>query len=137
MHRHLRRVAREFQRRWEETGGATGGGAKSGELTGGGAGGKVARPRPFGTATSGASGTRPSRPLGTPPSGPSGTSPSGPSATSPRGPSGTNLSRRLESSPSRTKRRHENIDRPASQSGSNTAAERASARTLHKPGGDS
>jgi DNA-binding FadR family transcriptional regulator len=112
MHRHLRRVAREFQRRWEGTGGGTGGGAKSGELTGGGAGGKVARPRP----------------LGTPPSRPSG--------TSPRGPSGTTPSRRLESSPSRPKR-HQDIDRPASQSGSNTAAERASARTLHKPGGDS
>ena len=111
MHRHLRRVAREFQRRWEETSGGTGGGTDSGELTGGGPSGRVAQLRPLGTSSS-----------------PSGTSPSSPLGTS---------SRPLRTSPSRTERRHDDIERPASQSGSNTAAERASARALHKPGGDS
>ena len=77
MHRHLKRVAREFQRRWDETGGGT----KCNELTGKGAGARVA--------------------------------------------------------PLHSRRLHQDIDRPASQSGSNTAAERASARALHKPGGDS
>ena len=76
MHRHLRRVAREFQRHWDESGGHT----EAHELTGSGAGARVA---------------------------------------------------------SRARRRNQDIDRPASQSGSNTAAERASARALHKPGGDS
>jgi DNA-binding FadR family transcriptional regulator len=113
MHRHLRRVAREFQRRWEETGGGTGGGARPGELTGRGASGTVA------------------------PLGPSGTSPSGPSGPTPSGPVRTSSSRPPDSSPSRAKHPHEDNDRPASQSGSNTAAERAWARTLHKPGGDS
>ena len=103
MRRHLRRVAREFQRRWEETGGGTVGGAGSHELTGAGTSGRVAPLGPLGT----------SRPLGTSPSRPS------------------------ETSPSRNERRLDDIDRPASQSGSNTAAERASARPLHKPGGDS
>lgn len=98
MHRHLRRVAREFQRRWDgkslmdEAGGST----KAGELTGEEAGVSVAPLRPLGTSP--------------PP---------------------------LESSTSRARRRLKDIDRPASQSGSNTAAERASARTLHKSGGGS
>ena len=88
MHRHLRRVAREFQRRWDgrflgdekslrdETGGC----AKSGELTGEGSGARVASP---------------------------------------------------------IRRPSHDINRPASPSGSNTAADRASARALPKPGGDS
>ena len=99
MHRHLRRVAREFQRRWDgkslrdETGGST----RSGELTGEGAGARVAPLRPLGTSNP--------RPLGT--------------------------------SHRPARRRLNDINRPASQSGSNTAAERATARVLHKPGGDS
>jgi DNA-binding FadR family transcriptional regulator len=106
MHRHLRRVAKEFQRRWEETSGGSGGGTKSGQLTGAGPGGRVAPARP--------SRTSPSRPFGTSPS----------------------SSRPLGTPSSLPHRRHD-IDRPASQSGSNTAADPASARALHKPGGDS
>jgi len=129
MRRHLRRVAREFQRRWDETGGGTVGGAGSHELTGAGTGGRVAPLGPVGTSPR-PLGTSP-RPLGTSPR-PLGTSPR-PLGTSPR-PLGA--SRLVGTSPSRNQRRLD-INRPASQSGSNTAAERASARPLHKPGGDS
>ena len=108
MHRHLRRVAREFQRRWDgrslRDGSSlrddTSGNAKSGELTGEGTGDRVAPP-PLGTSH-----------------GPLGTS---------HGP--------LGNSPNR--RRPHDINRPATPSGSNTAADRASARALPKPGGDS
>ena len=88
MHRHLRRVAREFQRRWEETGGGTEPDALTGQLTPDVTGARVAALRPSGTS-------------------------------------------------SERRRRHHDIDRPASQSGSNTAAEPASGRALHKPGGNS
>jgi DNA-binding FadR family transcriptional regulator len=103
MHRHLRRVAREFQRRWEgksledETGVSTKSGELTGQLTTDVAGARVAPLRSLGTAD-------------------------------PR-PSGT-------SHPPVPRRDHD-INRPASQSGSNTAADRASARALPKPGGDS
>ena len=114
MHRHLRRVAREFQRRWDETGG----GANSGELTGEGAGVRVA----------------PRCPLGSP-YGPVGTS-HDPLGTS-HGPLGTSHRPLGTSHPSPTRRRRHDVDRPASPSGSNTAAKSAPARALHKPGGDS
>jgi DNA-binding FadR family transcriptional regulator len=113
MHRHLRRVAREFQRRWEETGGGT----TPDELTRESAGGRVAPLRPLGTSQ---------RPLGTS---------QRPLGTSQR-PLGTSQ-RPLGTSKPAARRRLQDIDRPASQSGSNTAEERASARALHKPGGDS
>lgn len=51
MHRHLQRVAREFQRRWEESGGGKSGDSRSSKarapdkLTGEGAGGRVATRR--------------------------------------------------------------------------------------------
>ena len=51
MHRHLRRVAREFQRRWDETGGGKSGDSRRArsragdELTGESAGGRVATHR--------------------------------------------------------------------------------------------
>ena len=132
MHRHLKRVAREFQRRWDETAGSAESGEAPGEPTGASSpeltrndgGGRVAPLRPSGTSL------RPSgtslRPLGTSLSG-SGTSPSDLSTSA----SGAGAS------PSGAHRRPQDIDRPASQSGSNTAEERASARALHKPGGDS
>jgi hypothetical protein len=85
MHRHLRRVAREFQRRWDETGG----------------------------------GTKPGEPRGEPTR-----------KSTHEGQGGTVAPLRAPPQP-------DDIDRPASQSGSNTAGERASARALHKPGGDS
>jgi DNA-binding FadR family transcriptional regulator len=113
MRRHLRRVAREFQRRWEETSGGMGRGAERRELTGSRAGGTVPPPGPSGTSTS--------------------------------GPSGTSLSRPIRTSTSRASQDfHRRARAPARRHRPTRIAkriehrrERASARPLHKPGGDS